>query len=134
MSGGSADARPAADDDADVPGQWFVGGHSLQLGLFEQPVLDVEGFLLRKGDVAADGLGTTHDFDGTVVELGGDARLGLVLAPRDHADTGDEHDGRVGLPHGGRVVVLAGFVVRGVVLDVLLDGGLDHALQLVEVA
>ena len=63
----------------------FSAGMRLQLGLFEQPVLDVERFLLRQRDVLVDRLGAAHHLDGAVVELGGDARLALVLAPGDHA-------------------------------------------------
>ena len=45
-------------------------------------------------DVFIDRLRAAHHFDGAVVKLRGDARFGLVLAPRDHAEAGNEHDGR----------------------------------------
>ena len=63
----------------------FSAGMRLQLRLFEQPVFDVERFLLRQRDVFVDRFGAAHHLDGAVVELGGHARLGLVLAPGDHA-------------------------------------------------
>src|SRR5690606_41939873 len=69
------DALPIYDDD--LASEFFLGGHALEFRLFEQPVFDVEGFLLREGDVGVDGLGAAHDLDGAVVELGGDAALGL---------------------------------------------------------
>jgi len=79
-----ADARAGADDDDDLARELFLGGHALQLRLFEEPVFDVECFLLREGDVGVDRLGAAHDLDGAVVELGSDAALGLVFAPGDH--------------------------------------------------
>ena len=80
-----ADAAARADDDVDLPGEFLLGGHALELGFLQQPVFDVERLLLRQRDVLVDGLGPAHDLDRAVVELGGHARFALVLAPRDHA-------------------------------------------------
>ena len=77
-----ADAAAGADDDDDLPRQFLLGGHALQLRLLEQPVLDVEGFLLRQRDVFVDRLRAAHHFDGAVVELGGDARLAILSLPQ----------------------------------------------------
>ncbi|MGC3992448.1 MAG: hypothetical protein QM796_22660 [Chthoniobacteraceae bacterium] len=96
--------------------------------------LDVEGFLLREGDVFVNRLGAAHDFDGAVVELGGDAGLGLVLAPGDQTEAGDEDDGRVRIAHGGRVGVLAGLIIGGVVLAVLDEAVGEELLERREVA
>ena len=64
---------------------------------------------------------SSHDFDGAVVEFCRDTRFRLVLAPRDHAKTRDEHDGRIWVTHGWRVGSLASLVVRGIVLTVLFQ-------------
>jgi len=82
---------------------------------------------LGKRNVGIDGFGTAHHFDRAVIEFRGDAAFGLVLAPGDHADAGDEHDGRVRIAHGGRVVVCAHRVILGVVLAI----GFESSGQLV---
>ena len=46
-----ADAAGAAGDQRDLAGQRFRLGHARQLGLFEQPVFDVEGFLLGQAAI-----------------------------------------------------------------------------------
>ena len=86
--------EPAPIDDDDLPREFLLGRHALELRFLEQPVLDVERFLLRQRDVLVDRLGAAHDFDRAVVELGRDAGLGLVLAPGDHAQARDQHHGR----------------------------------------
>ncbi len=45
--------------------------HPLQLGFFERPVFDVEGFTLVEAEIAADGLCAAHHVDGVAVELAG---------------------------------------------------------------
>ena len=129
MGGLLADAGAGADDDDDLTGEFLLGRHALQLRFFEQPVLDVEGFLLRQGDVLVDGFGATHDFDGAVIELRRDAGFGLVLTPSDHTEAGDEDDGRVRVAHRRRVRALAGVVIGSVVLTVLLKRGGELGLQ-----
>ncbi len=84
----AADAAARADHGDDLPGEFLLRRHALQLGLLEQPVLDVEGLLERQGDVGIDRLGAAHDLDGAAVELGRDARFALVLAPGDQAEAG----------------------------------------------
>jgi hypothetical protein len=91
MRGFLADAAACSDDDDDLTRQLFLGGHALELGLLEQPILDIERLLLRERDVFIDRLGAAHHFDGAVVEFRRDSRLGLVLAPGDHAQAGDEN-------------------------------------------
>ena len=125
----AADAAARADHGDDLPREFLLRGHALELRFLEQPVFDVEGLLLRQRDVGVDRLRAAHDLDGAVVELGRDARLALVLAPGDQAEAGDEDDGRVGVAHGGRVGVLALLVVGGVVLAVRLEAGVELLLQ-----
>ncbi len=70
------------------------------------------------GRVGADRLGAAHHVDRVDVELAGHARGLLVLAEREHADAGDQHDRRVGAAHRGavrrRVALVVGGVVRAV--------------------
>ena len=46
-----SDARTRADDDDDLPRQFFFRRHAFQLRLFEQPVFDVKRLLLGKRNV-----------------------------------------------------------------------------------
>ena len=121
MRGFLADAGAGADDDDHLAGKFLLGGHALELRLLQEPVLDVKGLLLRERDVAVDRLRAAHHLDRAVVEFGGDPRLRLVLAPGDHAQARDQDHSRVRIAHRGRVGVLAGRVVRGVVLAVRLE-------------
>ena len=73
--------------------------------------------------------GAFHDVDGVDVELAGDAGFGFVLAEAEHADAGDEDDGRAGVAHGGRVGQGVCFVVVGVLGAVGLEGCVDRALE-----
>ena len=98
-----ADARAGANDDDDLPIQLLFRRQPAQLCLLERPVLDVEGLLLVHRLVLVDRLGAAHHLDGAVVELGGDARLALVLAPGDHSEAGNQHDRRVGIAHRRRI-------------------------------
>ena len=124
-----ADAGAGADHHDDLPGELRLGRHALQFRLLEEPVLDVEGLLLRQRDILVDGLGAAHHLDSAVVELGGDAALGLVLAPGDQAQARDEHDGRVWVAHRRRVGVFAALVVSAVILPVLGDAIGEELLQ-----
>src|SRR5205085_7613464 len=81
---GLADAGARADDDDHLAVEFLFGRQAAELGLFERPVLDVESLLLIHRLVLVNGLGPAHHLDGAVVELGGHARLALVLAPGDH--------------------------------------------------
>ena len=45
----------------------------MKFGFFEEPVFDIECLLLREGGVFIDRFRAAHDFDGAVIELGGDA-------------------------------------------------------------
>jgi hypothetical protein len=68
-----ANAGTGPDDEHHLAGELLLGRHALQLRLLQQPVLDVEGLLLRQRDVAVDRLGAAHHLDRAVVEFGGDA-------------------------------------------------------------
>ena len=93
----------------------------LQLGLFEQPVLDVEGLLLGDRHVLVDALGPAHDVDRVDEVFGGDARRLLVLLEGEQADARDEQQHRHRVAHRRRVRPLAALVVGGVVGRVALD-------------
>ena len=110
-----ADTGSGADHDVDLTGEFLLCGHALELGLLEEPILDVKSLLLREGDILVDRLGAAHHLDGAVVELGGDAAFALVLTPGDHSESGDQDDGGVRVAHRGGVRVLAAIVVGGVV-------------------
>src|SRR5262249_5856995 len=75
-----------------------------------------ERLLQRERDVFVDRLGAAYHFYRTVIELGCHARLAFVLAPGDHADSGDQDHGRIGVPHGRRIRPFALLVIAGVVL------------------
>ena len=96
----AADAAAGADDHDDLTREFLLGGHALQLGFFEGPIFDVEGFLLREGDIFIDRLGTAHHFHGAVVKLRGHAAFAFVFTPRNHPATGDEHHRGVRIAHG----------------------------------
>ena len=105
------DAARAARHKRDAPGKRFRLRHALKLRLFEQPIFDIERFLLRKADVAADARGAAHDVDRVDVEFCGDARGRLVLGEGQHADARDEIDDGVGIAHRRRVRPLAALIV-----------------------
>ena len=90
--GRPADAAGAAGDQRDLAGERLRLRHALQLGLFEQPVLDVEGLLLGQADIGRDRGGAAHDVDGVDVELARDARRRLVLGEGEHADARHQID------------------------------------------
>ena len=50
----AADAAAAADDQHDLAAELGLGGHPLQLRLFERPVLDAERFRSRQRDVVVE--------------------------------------------------------------------------------
>jgi len=129
----TADSAAAADDGDDAARQLFLRRHALQLGFLEQPIFDVERFLERQCRICIDGFRAAHHLNGAGVELGRDARLALVLAPRDHAQARDQDDRRVRVAHGGRVRVLVPLVVGRVVLMVLVQPGEERALERVHV-
>jgi hypothetical protein len=47
-----ANAARAAGHQSNTAGQAFRLGHALQFCFFQQPIFDVEGFLLRQADIA----------------------------------------------------------------------------------
>ncbi len=112
---GAADAAGAAGDQRDAAGQRFRLRHALQLRFFQQPVFDVEGFLLRQADIGIDQRRAAHHVDGVDIELAGDARGRLVLGEGDHADARHQIDHRVGIAHRRAVGALAAVVVGGIV-------------------
>ncbi len=80
----AADAAAGADDGDDLAREFLFGRHALELGFLKEPVLDVEGLLLRERDVAVDGLGAAHDLDGAAVDsaVTRDSLLSLPQAMR----------------------------------------------------
>ncbi len=134
VGGRLPDARAGAHDRDDPPVELLLGRQAPQLRLLERPVLDVEGLLRVHGLVAVDGLRPPHDLDRAVVELGRHPRLALVLAPGDHPQPRDEHDGRVGIAHRRRSRPLAALVVRRVVAAVLHEARAEDRLQRFDVA
>ena len=129
MRGLLTDAGACTNDDHDLPGEFFFRRHTLELGLLQQPILDVECFLLRQRDIGIDGLGTAHHFDRAIVKLSRHAGFGLILAPGNHAQTGDEHHGRVRITLRRGVVVFATRIVAGVVRAIGFETGGELALQ-----
>ena len=97
------DAARAAGHQRDAPGERFRLRHALKLGLFQQPIFDIERFLLRKPHVLADAGRATHHVDRVDVEFRGDASRRFVLGEGQHADAGDEIDDRVRVAHRRRV-------------------------------
>ena len=93
------DAGTGSDDNDDLPGEFLFGGHPFQFSFFEQPVFDIERLLLRQRDIFVNRLRAAHDFDGAVVKFRRDARLGFVLAPRNHAKAWNQDDGRIRVAH-----------------------------------
>ena len=114
-------AAGSADDQSDTAAQFLFSGLTTNLGLFQSPIFDLEGFQSWQGYVIREGLEagrveslaalgnrarnfafaeqcrTLHDMDGVGVELSGDAGFGLVLAEAEHAQSGDQNDGRAGI-------------------------------------
>ena len=78
----------------DLAGEAFRLRHALQLRLLEQPVFDVEGFLLRQAEIIRHGRSAAHHVDGVDIKLAGDARGRLVLGEGDLADAGHQIDHR----------------------------------------
>ncbi len=106
---------------------------ALQLRLLERPVLDAELLALGDRPVHGQRLGAAHHVDGIHVELAGHARRLLVLAEREHADAGHEHDRRVAPRIARRVGLGVPLVVGGVVVAVgavQLAEALDDGRQL----
>ena len=124
-----SDSRTCADDDDDLPRQFFLRRHPFQLRLFEQPVFDVERLLLRQRDVLIHRLRPAHDLDGAVVKFRRDTRFGFVLAPRNHAQARNQNDRRVRVAHRRRAGVLALLVIRQVVLAILHETVSQFAFQ-----
>ena len=87
---------------------------------------------MGQGDVAVERLRATHDFNGASVKLGGDTRFAFVFAPRDHADTRNENDGRIRVAHRGRVRPFAPVIVIRVILAILLKAGLQFGFDRLE--
>ncbi len=136
----ATDAAGAAGDEGNLARKALRLRHALQLGFFEQPVLDVEGFLFRQALIFGNRRGAAHDVDGVDVELAGDAGGGLVAGEGQHADARNQEDDRVGVAHGGRVVMLAVVVVAGVIGAIILqrlvetgDDCIDIRLRRIEI-
>ncbi len=113
--------------------QLFLRRHAFQLCLFEQPVLDIECFLLRQRDVFIHRLGAAHHLDRTVVKLRRDARFALILAPRDHSNARDQDHRGIWIAHRRRIRVLAALIIGSVVVAVLFKPRGELRLQRVHV-
>ena len=122
-----ADARASANDNDDAAREFFFRRHALEFSFFEEPVFDVERFLLREGDVAVDGFRTAHDFDGAVVKFRSDARFAFVLAPGDHAEARNQHHGGIRVAHGRGIGPLA-LLIIGRVIDAILGDAVSKFL------
>ena len=101
------DAARAAGHQRDAAGERFRLRHALKLGLFQQPIFDIERFLLRKPHVLADARRATHHVDRIDVKFRGDASGRFVLGEGQHADAGNEIDDRVRVAHRWRVRMFA---------------------------
>ena len=117
----AADAAGAAGDQRDAPSERLGLWHTLQLGFLEQPIFDVERFLLGEAHISADAGGAAHDVDRVDVEFAGDARGRLVLGEGQHADAGNQIDHRVGVAHRGRIRTLAALVIGGVLVAIIRE-------------
>ncbi len=82
-----SDAGISVDNDNDLTVELLLRRCAFQLRSLEKPVLDVEDFLLRKGDLFVDHFGTAHNFESATVKFRGNVSLKLDLAqatmPRD---------------------------------------------------
>ena len=67
------DAACAPCHQRDAPSERFRLRHALELGLFQQPIFDIERFLLGKPDIAADAGRSPHHIDRVDVEFRSDA-------------------------------------------------------------
>ena len=94
----------------------------MQLRLLEQPVFDVEGFLLGQAPIFGHRIRPAHHIDRIDVELAGNARRRLVFREGDHADARHQIDDGIGIAKGRAVVVFAPFVIGLVALAVVGDG------------
>ncbi len=110
-----------AGDERDPGGERLGGGHPLELGLLEGPVLDAELLRLVDRGVRREPLRAAHHVDRVGVELPGHAGGLLVLAVGEHPDARHQDDQRVGATHrrpgpaeGLRVAVVVRRVVGAV--------------------
>ena len=79
------DAAARADYRDDLTRQLLFRRHALELGFFQQPVFDIESFLLGQGDITPDRLRAAHDLHRAAIKLRRDARLALIFAPGNEA-------------------------------------------------
>ena len=75
-----------------------------------------------------------HHLHGTVVKLRRDPRFTLRLAPRHHAQSGNQHDGGIRIPHRRRIGPPVLHVVRLVILPVVGEPVLQHLFQQGQIA
>ena len=139
-------ANPAgsADHQHHAAAQFFRSRLPAYLGFFQCPVLDAEGFRSGQCNVVfmhlegarisrRSGLrqhrgtptfiempGALHHVDGVDIKLTRDARLRLVFAEAEHADTGHQHDSWVRVPHCRRIFQGMLLVVVGIFAAIFL--------------
>ena len=100
------------------PARLFGFGIRCSFASSKQPVLDVEGLLLRQPAVFRHARGAAHHVDGVEVELARDPRRRLVLGEGDHPHPRHEIDDRVRVAQGRAVGMPAALVVGGIILPV----------------
>ena len=111
---GLTDATAAAGDQCHAATQRLGLGHPLQLGLFQEPVFNIERFLTGQGCVGRDGLRALHHIDGVDVELCRHTGRLLILRKGEHPHTRVQDDDRIRIAQGRTVRMLAGFVIFSV--------------------
>src|SRR5271165_4705574 len=124
-----ADPGSGSYDGDYLPSEFLFRWHPLQLCFFEQPILDVERFLLRQSNIVVDRFGAAHHFDRAIIELGSNPRFGLVLAPCDHAQTRNQDDRRIRIPHRGRIRPLTAIIISRIVGPVFLEACLQFGFE-----
>ena len=74
------------------------------------------------------------DMNGVGIELADDARFGLVFAEAEHAEAGDENDGRAGIAEGRRVGRGEVVVVGAVLLAIFGQRSIDLRFEIGDAA
>ena len=114
---GLADTRGGASDDGHLAGKGGRAARLLQLRLFQVPVFDVEGVLVRECFPAAQRFSAQDHFDGVLVKVFDDADVLGGTAERGQAEFRIQRHARRRIEHG------LGFLGRlGVLLEIIPVG------------
>ena len=108
--------------------QFIFRRHATELGFFQRPVFNIEGFLPRQRDIVAYCFRPAQDRHGATIELGCDARFAFVFAVCDHAQSGDQNHSRIWVANWRAIRMFASFVVSAVIGTITFNA----ASQLVE--